>query len=266
MKKAERLSERKARYDAYSGKDGVTYHHHTEPFDVGITNIWHYLKDVTELEFQQAEGKFTETPIDSSNIAALEARAAELKEAASYIERMAKLKESWASSPDGLLSKLLDRAVSSKPFPRSSQVYMLRAKEFSDALSMGSCGAWQVGLIGARKARGLLTLDIQLSDVLLQDEDIRRQAYGFAAGAVAMKCIPYDRGKKHRLGSVFVRPTPNMEHPFSEFDYVLEMLQKDQCADIRVLNRLSDATAKQAGLTAVRAVHSEELARLGEGS
>lgn len=259
-----RLSpEQKGRYAAYSGRDGVVYHHHTEQFDVGTTNVWHYLKDVREVRFRPAEGKVAGAQVDSSDIAALEARATELKEAASYVRRITKLKESWAPSSEGLLSTLLERAASLRPLPKNSGVYALMADETTDDLSWGS-GAWRVGMIGARKARDSLTLDIQFIDALTQDEDTRRQAYGFAAGAVAMQCIPYDRGNKHPLRSVFVRPAPNMKHPFTKFDYVLEMLQGDQSVDIAALSGASN-TAMQAGLAAVRTVHSEELAQLGGG-
>lgn len=261
MNEKELSPEQRGRFDAYVNKGGFTYDRHSE--DAGITTIhyWHYLKGVEEVVFTQKDGSVADIHIDPNDIAALEARAAELKRASDYVKRVAKLKESWGASSSGLLRKLLDRAVSLKPLPKNSGVYRLRADEMSDDLSWGP-GAWTVGMIGAQRARGALTLDIQLSDVLLQDDDTRQQAYGFVAGAIAMKCIPYDRSKRRALRSTLVQPDPHMEHSFSSFDYVREMLERDQRADVAALRSQSGAAMK-AGLAAVRAVHAEELAMLG---
>lgn len=260
MKKAEQTLEEKGRYDAYSGETGFTYHHHVSKGYPCDTNIWHYLKDVQAVEFRQTVGVVSEASIDPNDVSALKARTAELQAAAKYIKRMTELKEFWTPLSNGLLSKLLGKVVSLQALPRNSGVYALRADETSDDLSWGP-GSWAVGMIGARKTRDTLTLDIRLSDVLMQDDNTRQEAYGFAAGAVAMKCISYDRGGTHPLRGVLVKPDPDMEHPFCEFDYVLEMLKRDQQADIAALGRISGA-ARQAGLTAVKAVHDEELASL----
>lgn len=261
MKKAERSLEEKGRYNAYSGETGFTYHHHVIKGYPCDTNIWHYLKDVQELEFRQASGVVSEARIDPNDIAALKARTAELQAAANYTKRITKLRESWTPLSSGLLSRLLGRAASLQALPGNSGVYTLRADEMSDDFSWGP-DSWVVGMIGARKTRDALTLDIRLSDALMQDDNTRQEAYGFAAGAVAMRCIPYDRGEKRPLKSMFVRSDPSMEYPFSEFDYVLEMLQRDQQADIVALGKASGA-ARRAGLAAVKAAHNEELALLG---
>lgn len=248
--------EEKRREDAYAGTPGFTYHHSVMK-DFASTNVWHSLKDVVPITIDPGYGSVTNAEVDVNDAESLEARAEELKRAAGHNRRISTMKEQWATNPEGLLSKLLDKAISKQALPKSSGLYALRADEMTDDLSWGP-PPWWVGVVGAKKTRNSLILDINLCDELLRNEDTRRQAYGFTAASVAMLCIPYDRGKRHPLHSVVVQPDPAMQNSFTQFDYVLERLKRDQHAELASMK--GSGAAIRAGVAAVKEAHKVELA------